>query len=105
MKHDRFDLMEAQSLPLGISDSFLSDPPNTLEMSQGDLLVLATDGFFEWANAQDERFGTDRLSASLRASCNRPAAEIISSLYQDVLKFAGGTTQMDDLTAIVIKKT
>lgn len=104
LKHDRFDLMEAQALPLGISDSFLSEPPVTLEMGSGDLLMLATDGFFEWADAKDERYGTDRLSASLRASHNRPAVEIISNLYQDVLKFAGGTKQMDDLTAIVIKR-
>lgn len=104
LKHDRFDLMEAQALPLGISEAFLSEPPSTLEMGSGDLLMLATDGFFEWANATEERFGTDRLSASLRANCNRPASEIISDLYQDVLKFAGGTQQMDDLTAIVLKR-
>ncbi len=105
LKHDRFDLMEAHGLPLGISDSFLSEPPKTLEVGPGDLLLLATDGFFEWANAKEERFGTERLEASLRASCNKPASEIISDLYQNVLKFAGGTKQMDDLTAIVLKRT
>jgi serine phosphatase RsbU (regulator of sigma subunit) len=104
LKRDRFELMEAQALPLGISDAFLSEPPQTLQMGPGDLLVLATDGFFEWANARDERFGADRLSASLRANSNKPASEIIASLYQDVLQFAGGTKQMDDLTAIVLKR-
>jgi serine phosphatase RsbU (regulator of sigma subunit) len=104
LKHDRFDLMEAQALPLGVSEVFLSDPPETLDMSPGDLLVLATDGFFEWANEEREHFGTERMSASLRAHCIKPAAEIISSLYQDVLQFAGGTKQMDDLTAIVLKR-
>ena len=104
LKHDRFDLIEAQSLPLGISEAFLSEQPKSLEMEPGDLLVLATDGFFEWANCQEERFGTDRLSDSLRAARDLPAAKIISSLYRDVLQFAGGTKQMDDLTAIVIKR-
>jgi len=104
LKHDRFDLLEAHALPLGISEAFLSEPPATLEMEAGDLLVLATDGFFEWADAQEQRFGSERMSASLRAHSNKPAAEIISSLYQDVLKFAGGTQQMDDLTAIVLKR-
>ncbi len=105
LKHDRFDLMEAHGLPLGISDTFTSEPPKTLEMEPGDLLLLATDGFFEWADNKEERFGTARLETSLRASCNKPASEIISDLYQDVLKFAGGTKQMDDLTAIVLKRT
>jgi serine phosphatase RsbU (regulator of sigma subunit) len=104
LKHDRFDLMEAQALPLGISEAFLSDPPQALNMGPGDLLVLATDGFFEWANRHGEHFGTERMSASLRAHCDKPAAEMITRLYEDVLQFAGGTKQMDDLTAIVLKR-
>lgn len=105
LKHDRLSLMEAHALPLGISDAFLSDPPNFFELEQGDLLLLATDGFFEWEGRSGERFGTERLEASLRAARGKPASEIISSLYQDVLGFAGGTRQMDDLTAIVLKRT
>jgi serine phosphatase RsbU (regulator of sigma subunit) len=104
LKHDRFDKMEAQGLPLGISPDFLSEPPQTLQFSPGDLLVLATDGFFEWANASEELFGSERLESSIRASREKPAADIISILYQDVLRFAGGTSQKDDLTAIVIKR-
>jgi|GEM_PF-3245598 serine phosphatase RsbU (regulator of sigma subunit) len=74
-------------------------------MAPGDLLVLATDGFFKWANTAEERFGTDRLGISVRAARHLSAAEIISGLYQDVLKFAGQTKQMEDLTAIVINRT
>ena len=104
LKHDRFDLMEANGLPLGISDAFASDPPYSLELASGDLLLLATDGFFEWANASEERFGTQRLGQTVRAAHEQTAAEIIASLYQEVLRFAAGTKQMDDLTAIVLKR-
>jgi serine phosphatase RsbU (regulator of sigma subunit) len=104
LKHDRFDLMEAHALPLGISDAFVSEPPKILEMGPGDLLVLATDGFFEWADQSEERFGTERMEQSVRIASAKSAAEIISSLHRDVLRFAGGTKQMDDLTAIVIKR-
>ncbi len=104
LKHDRFDKMEAQGLPLGISPEFLSDPPQLLPFASGDLLVLATDGFFEWANASEELFGSERLENSVRTNRDKPAAEIISNLYQDVLNFAGGTSQKDDLTAIIIKR-
>ena len=104
LKHDRFDKMEAQGLPLGISPDFLSEAPQILQFASGDLLMLATDGFFEWANASEERFGSERLENSVRASRHKSAAEIISILYEDVLRFAGGTPQKDDLTAIVIKR-
>jgi serine phosphatase RsbU (regulator of sigma subunit) len=104
LKHDRFDLMEANGLPLGISDAFASDPPYILDLASGDLLLLATDGFFEWANAREERFGTQQLGQTVRAARKKSAAEIIASLHQEVLRFSGGTKQMDDLTAIVLKR-
>jgi serine phosphatase RsbU (regulator of sigma subunit) len=104
LKQDRFDKMEAQGLPLGISSDFVSESPQILQLASGDLLILATDGFFEWANASEELFGSERLENSIRGSRDKSAAEIISILYQDVLRFAGGTRQKDDLTAIVIKR-
>jgi len=103
-KNNTFDMMEAHGLPLGISDAFLSDPPHSLELAPGDLLLLATDGFFEWENAREEQFGHDRLAQTIRAAREKSSAEIISILHQDVLQFAGGTKQMDDLTAIVLKR-
>jgi len=103
-KSDRFDLMKAHGLPLGISEAFLSDPPHSLEMASGDLLLLATDGFFEWENAHEEQFGHDRLAQTIREAREKSAAEIISILHQEVLRFAAGTKQMDDLTAIVLKR-
>jgi serine phosphatase RsbU (regulator of sigma subunit) len=105
LKNDCFDKMEAQGPPLGISPQLLSDPPKVLPFETGDLLVLATDGFFEWANTAHEQFGSKRLENSVRANRQLPAADIISALYEDVLHFAGGTAQKDDLTAIVIKRT
>ena len=104
LQHDRFDKMEAQGLPLGVSSEFVSEPPQILPFVSGDLLVLCTDGFFEWANSTQELFGSERLEQSVRTNRDKPATEIISSLYQDVLNFAGGTSQKDDLTAIVIKR-
>ena len=69
------------------------------------VLVLATDGFFEWENAQGEQFGVARLEATIRASRERPASEIIATLYSAVIAFSQGTPQKDDLTAIIIKRT
>jgi serine phosphatase RsbU (regulator of sigma subunit) len=101
---DRFDKMDAQGLPLGISSILNSEPPLILELNPGDLLVLATDGFFEWANAASEQFGTKRLEETIRASREQSSSDIISALYRAVVDFSGGTKQQDDLTAVVIKR-
>jgi serine phosphatase RsbU (regulator of sigma subunit) len=105
LKSDRFETMEAQGLPLGISPDFFSEPPRTLQFASGDLLLLVTDGFFEWANAAEELFGNERLERTVRGARDKSAAEIISTLDKDVIHFAGGTSQKDDLTAIVIKRS
>jgi serine phosphatase RsbU (regulator of sigma subunit) len=105
LSHDCFEKMDAQGLPLGISTNFDSDPPLCLDLEHGDMIVLATDGFFEWANPQGEQFGADRMEERIRASRDKPPSEIIASLYRAVIEFSGGTTQADDLTAIIVKRT
>jgi serine phosphatase RsbU (regulator of sigma subunit) len=105
LKEDRFDEHGAQGLPLGISSGFVSEPPLTVELNRGDILVLATDGFFEWANAQGRQFETARVKNTIRTSRDKTSSEIISSLYRAVVEFSGGTQQQDDLTAVVIKGT
>lgn len=101
---DQFEEIEAQGIPLGLFSGFHYDAPRQYEMAPGDMLVLMTDGFFEWANAQDEDFGISRVQESLRSSRGLLAAEIIARLYADVKQFSGGTPQADDLTAVVIKR-
>ena len=79
-------------------------PPQKIRLAAGDLLVLLTDGFFEWENAGDDDFGIPRLEETIRAARNLPASQIISSLHDAVVRFAAGTRQLDDLTAVVVKR-
>jgi serine phosphatase RsbU (regulator of sigma subunit) len=104
MRDDRFDEKGAQGLPLGISPNFQSEPELNIDLEPGDLIVLTTDGFFEWANAAGERFGVERMQGSIRANRHLRPADIISALYQTLFDFSGGTKQQDDLTAVIIKR-
>jgi len=105
LNDDRIDEARVQSLPLGILPDLISDPPEILELNPGDLLVLATDGFFEWASPSGEEFGVKRFGEVLRESKEKSPRELISALYRTVLEFSQGTKQQDDLTAVVIKRT
>lgn len=71
----------------------------------GDIVVLITDGFLEWENNYGEQFGTDRVAAIVRQLNEREPEIIIAELYDSVLKFANGTPQQDDLTAVLIKRS
>ena len=103
-KKARFCSLDAQGPPLGLLPQCDYGFPKTLKMFPGDILVLITDGFIEWANAEGEEFGADRLMEVIRASGDMPSAGIISELYSEVVRFTGPTPQLDDLTALVVKR-
>ncbi len=94
----------AHDIPFGLATEIGYGPPSVLEMAPGDILILITDGFFEWPNPQSEQFGTPRLEAAILASAHRSASDLIQHLHSEVLRFVDGTVQPDDLTAVVLKR-
>jgi phosphoserine phosphatase len=101
---DEIKELTAGGVPLGIMPDVPFDPPERFEMTRGDMMVLVTDGFFEWQSRANEQFGTDRMYEVLRVNRDRPCKEIIEELYKSVIAFAGGTAQADDLTAVIVKR-
>jgi serine phosphatase RsbU (regulator of sigma subunit) len=101
---DRFIDVNPQTVPFGILPFFRSDPPAQLRLGSGDLVLLPTDGFFEWENDRGEQFGVKRMEEVIRASRQLAPPEIIAQLYDAVTRFSNGTKQQDDLTAVIIKR-
>ena len=97
--------LEAHGVPFGFAPGMPYGPAQEIEMAPGDMLVLSTDGFFEWENAQEQEFGLDRLEETIRSAAELPPDQIIARMYQAVTEFAGGTHQADDLTAVIIKRS
>jgi len=102
---DEVESFGATGLPLGImaGAEFQEGPP--IHFQPGDMFLIPTDGFTEWARPDGELYGQDRLSRVILRHRSRPCAEIIQAVYADVLKFSEGTLQADDLTAVLIKRT
>ena len=105
LSEDRFEEIGAQGRPLGISPELVSDSPEVLDLNAGDLLILATDGFFESTNREGEPFGVKRLEETIRESKEKRPSELIANLYKALVTFSAGTKQQDDLTAVIIKRT
>src|SRR5215469_15265383 len=99
-----FQFLEAQTLPLGILPDMKGVQPIRIGMEPGDIVLLITDGFFEWENRAGELFGTQRLAEIVGRYSDREPEVIIAELYQAVLAFSEGTRQKDDLTAVLIKR-
>jgi phosphoserine phosphatase len=96
--------LPAQGLPLAFVPGVIYDQPTTVMLAAGDLLVLLTDGFYEWERADGEGFGSDRVCELIRTHADRSATDLIAILYEEVRRFADGSRQLDDLTAVIVKR-
>ncbi|RLS73177.1 MAG: GAF domain-containing protein, partial [Planctomycetota bacterium] len=97
---DAFTEIPTHGLPLGLMPEVEFDPPTHVPLAPGDMLLLFTDGFFEWSRPDGEQFGTDRLTDVIRRHRDLPVAEIIALVYAAVVEFSEGTKQADDCTAV-----
>ncbi len=100
----RADVLPATDMPLGIMEGLGFAVDSRIELAPGDILCLLTDGFYEWAREDGEQFSEQRAIACIRSDPDRPAEQLIETLYAAVLDFAAGTPQADDLTAIVVRR-
>ncbi len=96
---------DTHGVPLGAFDKFEYDKPTELRFDAGDVLVLVSDGFYDWMNPADDVFGTERLRDSVLRSCRTDPTKIIDRLRVDIAAFNGGRSQHDDTTALVIRCT
>jgi serine phosphatase RsbU (regulator of sigma subunit) len=96
--------LEAQGIPLGVLTGVKYGVATNVSLAAGDMLVLVTDGCYEWENPEGEQFGLKRLEAVIRESRDYPAQEVIARLRSAVVSFCRGTEQQDDLTAVIVKR-
>jgi phosphoserine phosphatase RsbU/P len=96
--------LEAQGIPLGMMAAARYGESQAKSLAEGDMIVLVTDGFYEWENPQGEEFGLSRLEETIRQANDCSAEEVIDKLRSSVKSFCKGTEQKDDLTAVVLKR-
>jgi phosphoserine phosphatase len=92
------------SFPLGAMPLTRMKPAAALDMLPGDILVLLSDGFYEYHDVRGEQFGETRVQDLVRVHGGKPAAELLSILFAEVDAFAGGAPQEDDMTAVLVKR-
>jgi serine phosphatase RsbU (regulator of sigma subunit) len=101
---NKLENFDAQGIPLGMIAGMSYEDSSARGLEAGDMIVLVTDGFYEWQNPQQEEFGFERLNDTIRQARDCSAEEVIARLYAAVKEFSKGTEQNDDLTAVVLKR-
>ena len=67
------------------------------------MVFLLTDGILEAHGADQDLFGADRAVEIVRANRTKTAKEIVHILCTSAREFCSYRTQVDDMTAIIIK--
>jgi sigma-B regulation protein RsbU (phosphoserine phosphatase) len=75
----------------------------TIDLENGDVLVMYTDGVIEAINPEHEQFGNDRLIKILKASNRIPPVSVIRGIRLELDRFTHGHPIEDDTTLIVAK--
>ena len=76
----------------------------SLQLDQGDALVMFTDGVTEAMNIQNEEFGEERLEDTLDEVALHNCQQIVDAIKADVAAFAGEAEQSDDITVLALKR-
>jgi sigma-B regulation protein RsbU (phosphoserine phosphatase) len=73
-------------------------------LARGDLVALYTDGVTEGADAANEMWGEERLTALLRSATTAVASDIASRIVRAVRAFEGERGPADDITVLVARR-
>lgn len=102
-KNDCGKRLELSGLLLGaLEGSKYSD--GLVKLGPGDLLLIFSDGISEARNSADIEFGEDILPELILEHVDETALEIIDHIMEAADRFSKGSSQMDDMTIVIIKR-
>ena len=96
---------KATSFPMGAMPLAKLRPAIEISLAPDDVLVLLTDGIYEYADATGAQFGVQRVEQVLREHHRGDSATLARHLLQAVRDFARGAPQDDDVTMVLLKRT
>jgi serine phosphatase RsbU (regulator of sigma subunit) len=99
------EVLRCTTLPLAVDEEINCQLTEPIALSDGDIVVLLTDGITEAHSAKDELFGIERSLDVVRANSSRPASEIVEALYNSTFEFVGNDNHDDDATVVIVKVT
>ena len=74
-----------------------------MELRQGDMLLLYTDGINEAENMDGKQFGMDHLARIVSESSARSPIDLIKAIIEEVTQFSEGQEQKDDITLLIMQ--
>jgi sigma-B regulation protein RsbU (phosphoserine phosphatase) len=101
---ERCEWHRPTSFPVGIMDLETAGLSKLLHMEPGDVLVLLSDGIYEYESKQGVQFGEDRVARLLKYHHRLPMVELSKQIMAATLEHGEGTRQKDDITLVLVRR-
>jgi hypothetical protein len=103
LRAERIEELPTGSMALGMlpEATFFEQ---SVELADGDTLIVFSDGLTEAVNDRDEFFGDERLQAHLSVLPRTSAKDIGTGLVAAVDEFVGDARPHDDLSLVVLRR-
>jgi phosphoserine phosphatase len=98
------DLHPPTTFPLGAMSMPAPRQASVLDLAPGDILLLASDGIYEYQDAGHREFGVHAIAALVQANHRRPMAALVAIVMRALSEFGGGAAQADDLSMVLIHR-
>ncbi len=95
--------LDVGGIILGLMNTISPYEEGTVQLRQGDVLVMYTDGVSEAMNAQGEDFTEERLERLIKSKLTLSARQLIDEIQTALDAYTRGTPQSDDITMLVLK--
>jgi phosphoserine phosphatase len=92
------------SFPVGIIDLREVGEAQILKMAPGDVLVLLSDGIYEYESKQGVQFGEERVARLLKYHHRLPMMELSKQILNATFEHGEGVAQQDDITLVLLRR-
>jgi phosphoserine phosphatase len=100
----RCEWRQPTTFPVGIMRIERPGEAQVLEMEPGDVLVLLSDGIYEYENRQGVQFGEERVGRVLERHHRLPAAELAGQILNATFEHGQDVAQEDDITLVIVRR-
>jgi sigma-B regulation protein RsbU (phosphoserine phosphatase) len=100
---DVFEELRGSGVALGIDESWKYREENRRGLTDGQVILIGTDGIWESRNREGRMFGKEALLDLIRKNAAASAEEILGAIIDSVKHFQQDIEPEDDITLVVAK--
>ena len=103
VRNGELSFLKKGGMILGVMATIIPYESETVQLQEGDSLILFTDGVTEAMDIENNEYSDERLEELSLKIGEKSESEILDAIMKDVEDFTKGAIQSDDITCLVVK--